>query len=246
MIVSHSQKFIFVHLHKTAGTSVMKALTPLLSNEDVVISAAQKDTFRGLPVPPQLNLNKHSSALRISQSIDKETWNSYFKFAFVRHPFDRLVSLYEFLKRVRRNNSKQPNLLRRLLSKRKKRPWDLYPDEKPWRWLEMKALLNSTDFSGFIRSEQLAKAQGAKPQAQSLTNRRGELLVDFVGKVENIDDDWKKVCDRLGIESNLPHSNSSKRQFHDVSKYWNEQDVQFAMQKYALDFELFGYSLDGY
>jgi hypothetical protein len=37
MIVSHTHKFIFVHINKCAGTSVTKALLPYLGENDLVL-----------------------------------------------------------------------------------------------------------------------------------------------------------------------------------------------------------------
>ncbi len=38
----------------------------------------------------------------------------------------------------------------------------------------------------------------------------GELLVDFIGRLENFDADLRKVCERTGIElETVPHKNRS-------------------------------------
>ena len=48
------------------------------------------------------------------------------------------------------------------------------------------------------------------PQYDYLFNAEGELLVDFVGKYENLQIDFAVVCSRLGINrSVLPHRNAS-------------------------------------
>ena len=114
----------------------------------------------------------------------------------------------------------------------------------PWCWPGMQALLSTNDFAGFIRSEFLESEQGALPQARSLTDQSGELLVDFVGKVESISDDWQKLCTRLGVQAELPHVNRSEKRFEDVREYWTDDDLDFVAKKYREDFELFGYQLD--
>ena len=243
MIVCHRHRFIFVHLHKTAGTSVSQALLPHLSKRDVVIGVPKHGSTlpQGLDDSLQL-LSKHSTAQHISEAVGEETWNSYFKFTFVRHPFDRLVSLYEFFNRVRRNNTIRPGILNRIFSMARTHHPMNDPNKPPWTWKGMQALLTTTDFSGFIRSEHLANAQGARSQAQSLTDSSGKLMVDFVGKVENISADWQTICDELGIQQTLSHANSSERQFENILRYWNKDNVRFASEKYREDFELFGYS----
>jgi len=239
MIVSHSRKFIFVHLHKCAGTSLTQALRPYLSSNDLVIAGSQRsgDVIAGDLAQLQSQLHKHSPAERISQALGDAVWNSYFSFAFVRHPLDRLVSLYEFFNRVLVNNPLLPDPANR-------EPVCNIPDQPPWNWPGMRALLSTGDFAGFIRSEFLAREQGASRQTRSLTDKSGDLLVDFVGKVENIADDWPKICAQLGIKATLSVENRSARRFADLRKYWSREDLEFAARKYREDFELFGYSID--
>lgn len=106
----------------------------------------------------------------------------------------------------------------------------------------MQALLTTDDFSGFIRSEHLAKSQDAKPQTRSLTDSAGNLLVDFVGKVENMRDDWDQLCKHLNIQAPLLNENKSERKFSKAANYLNTDDLDFITRKYQTDFELFGYS----
>ena len=241
MIVSRSRKFVFVHLHKTAGTSIKAALMPHLSSNDVVVGMeASVHQNSNSPNCPLRQLNKHSSAERICQEMGADTWDDYYKFSFVRHPLDRLVSLYEFLNRVKRNHEASQGLLSRLTS-------FILPNSKkdstqaPWSWNSMKALTSTTNFSQFIRSEYLEHAQDAKPQSTLLSNQDGKLMVDFVGKFENLTDDWRKVCDQLHVPGTLTHENQSKRRFNNLKDYWTDLDLRFAIEKYHQDFQMFGY-----
>ena len=36
MITSHKHKFVFIHVHRTAGTTIAKALIPLLDESDEI------------------------------------------------------------------------------------------------------------------------------------------------------------------------------------------------------------------
>jgi hypothetical protein len=40
MIISHSRKFIFIHIHKTAGESISEALRPYLSGRDLLLGTS--------------------------------------------------------------------------------------------------------------------------------------------------------------------------------------------------------------
>ena len=105
----------------------------------------------------------------------------------------------------------------------------------------MKAFLTTSNFSDFIRSDFLDLAQDAKPQAHQLTDN-GKLLVDFVGQFENLSNDWKQICAQVGIQADLGHENQSNRRHQDYRDYWSKDDEQFVVDKYKLDFDLFGYT----
>lgn len=76
-VISHKYQFIFIHVPKTGGTSFMSPFSPywkLLARDDIKI--------RG-----------HHRANRLARQYPDE-WKKYFKFAFVRNPWDRAVSLW--------------------------------------------------------------------------------------------------------------------------------------------------------
>ncbi len=193
--------------------SIRRALEPCLSSYDLAIPSRGKDGFESNSRVVELSgieLRKHSTAEKIKLAIGEETWNDYFKFTFVRHPTHRLVSLYEFLERIRRKHEPALHDGKKFFSTSRSKPKLVYPDQPPWNWLGMQALLTTEDFSQFIRSEYLHRAQDARPQRQSLADRQGKLLVDFVGKVENLADDWNRIRTRLGCQSSLSRENKSQ------------------------------------
>ena len=82
------------------------------------------------------------------------------------------------------------------------------------------------------------------PQFEQHTDEKGEdVIVDYVGRLEDISDDWHFVCDKLGISASLPHSNKSKRQYKEWRKYFSLDDINFLADKYKKDMEKFGYSI---
>ncbi len=69
VIISHERRVLFVHVHRTGGTSIQKHL---------------KETLFGAEnLGPQ-----HSSLIEAKRLIGPE-FASYFKFAFVRNPWER-------------------------------------------------------------------------------------------------------------------------------------------------------------
>ena len=98
MIVSHAHKFIFFAVPKTATHTIREALRAHLGPDDW----EQQVLFgqQSLPIPDIARLGHgHITAAEIRPHLDADVWNGYFKFAFVRNPFDRFVSTCFFLNR---------------------------------------------------------------------------------------------------------------------------------------------------
>lgn len=85
-MISHKLKCIFIHIPRTAGSSIEKSLVG-------------KDWW---------NIDKETKHLIASQAkkIYSEYWESYFKFSFVRDPYSRMLSLatYNSMRKVYYND----------------------------------------------------------------------------------------------------------------------------------------------
>jgi hypothetical protein len=76
MAINHKKKLIFIHIPKTAGTSIYKSL----GVEDI----SYQNKFLG-----------HRSIENYKEQY-KDYWNIYLKFTVVRDPIDRFISAYKF------------------------------------------------------------------------------------------------------------------------------------------------------
>ena len=98
MIISKSKNFIYIHLDKCGGTSIETALEPFLSWSDIIIGSSPFGEKMYLAYQEKSNsLRKHSDFLEIKNFIG-EDWNSMYKFATVRNPEKRMISLYFYVK----------------------------------------------------------------------------------------------------------------------------------------------------
>jgi hypothetical protein len=123
MIISHRHKFIFLKTEKTAGTAIEAALSELCGPEDVITPFREESEgdrkgsgprnyridhplkphrtlWRKLLMRPEryyhpsVGYYEHMPAWRARAYVGEETWRDYFKFAFVRNPWDRQISQY--------------------------------------------------------------------------------------------------------------------------------------------------------
>jgi hypothetical protein len=98
LIISHKHKFIFFAVPKTATHAIREALR----KHTVAGDWEQQLLFgqQSLPIPDLASLGHgHISVTQLRPHLPSETWDSYFKFGFVRNPFDRFISTCFFLNR---------------------------------------------------------------------------------------------------------------------------------------------------
>lgn len=202
MLISEKHNFIFVHVQKTAGESISMVLRDQIPN-----------------IKPLLN--KHDFAVKGMRAIREEQWRKYYKFAFVRNPWDRLVSWYSMIV----NNG---------------------PRNKLWEYV----LRNSRNFEEFVKNctEMVHDYDGDKNcffnQLDYLTDEKGNLIVDFIGRYENLAEDFKKVCSVIGLQQlELPHERHKSKHTH-YSAYYTPQTREIVAQRYAKDIKYFGYQFE--
>jgi hypothetical protein len=218
-IINNSYRFIFVHVPKAAGTSVTAALSPLTNYCDLEIGG----TAFGEAIQPayqkRFELAKHSPAAAIRGLVGSVTWSRYFTFAFVRNPFDRSLSTYNFLRQWKGPGS---DFYKRMCA------FDSFDD------YVLSDIWHSTDGPDLI----------FRPQVYWLrAQNSNQILTSFIGKVELLEKDLEQVL--LNIDaprhmvSALKRLNSSGPKPKVVSE--NPAVIEKILDKYRIDFESFGY-----
>jgi hypothetical protein len=143
--------------------------------------------------------------------IGQRQFEAYFKFGFVRNPWDRVVSLYE------RTEA-----------------------------LQMKNQMTFDEFVDWIQysSATCIHSSPHRYQLDWFVDPNGNVLADFIGKFERLDEDWAYVAQKLGITETLPHRRASFRTRH-YTEYYNAKTRELIANKFRVDIERFGYEFPG-
>ncbi len=71
----------------------------------------------------------------------------------------------------------------------------------------------------------------------------GECFVDFIGKLESIQQDWKTIAQKIGAPEILPHKNrSNHKSYH---SYYTTKSADIVQNIYQQDVDAFGYIFHG-
>ena len=81
-----------------------------------------------------------------------------------------------------------------------------------------------------------------EPQHKFITDVNGDLMVDFVGRLENINDDAAYIFGKLGIDAVIEHVNATKH--HHYSHYYDEESFEMVSHMYRDDIRLLQYTYD--
>ena len=192
----NASRSIFIHIPKTAGTSVARALN------------VEPDS----PTP-------YYQYLRASPS----KFRKFFKFAFVRNPWDRLGSAFFYLKREGGNLAAESENFRIW--------WET--NFVPYKDLE--DLVCNWLTPGNARTD-----VHFAPQSCFICDPSGRVMVDFVGRFEAIDRDFEFIARRLGTDVRLPVTNQSGHQSY--QQYFTPRMNVLIQEVYAGDCRIFGYA----
>lgn len=101
MLISYSHSFIFFHVAKVAGISIREALAPYAQDPPHFRIRRPPPDIAGRPNPLYeiwSSTLTHATAQQVQKELPRE-FNAYYKFAFVRNPWDWQVSMYHFLRK---------------------------------------------------------------------------------------------------------------------------------------------------
>ena len=204
-MINHQYRFIFIHIPRTAGKSVQK--------------------FFGK------NWHNHKDISRYAQELEPRIYASYYKFAVVRNPWDRMLSDYNYQKKKDYPDNQ------RLFTHDERGHHRSFQE-----WLE--AVLS--DPFRYDQAKWGAQvSQGIhrwSPQVDWIS-MNGKIAVDRVLRMENLQEDFAELRRILGLPSRALPCRNWKFHWH-YSYYYVESTKRLVENYYAKDIESFGYRFD--
>lgn len=210
-IVLHKYKAIYFPVPKVACSSIKKFCADTLNMQIDGRDINEDIHYQHFPCVKRDQLNK--------------IYKDYFKFCFVRNPWDRLVSFY--VNKICPGKKNEETMRKFFKQKRNQ------------KWFKPGMSFDECVESVFSIPDEKADAHFVS-QYIYLTDDVGNILVDFVGKFENFDNDFRYIQNVMGING-MDIQHLMKSQHQNYRKYYNEKTKEMTKQRYQKDINMFGY-----
>ena len=149
-------------------------------------------------------------------TLDEEYMQKAFKFAFIRNPYDRIVSLFFYLRKIGNR---------------------LAVSCENFKAFCLMLSSETVPPIGFYNYFMLSQCN---PMSKWLYTKQGEQLVDFIGRFETLASDWRAVCEVTGIKQQLRQHNKTEHKFY--RDYYCSDSKHAVARFFAEDFDRFKYS----
>ena len=215
-MISTKYKILFIHVPKTGGNSIQNILK-YYSDDIIVAPSEHQDGIERFEVRNNnYNITKHSNLSQYKSVMPDDIYNSLFKFATIRNPWDMMISYYFSSPDVTVwDRQIFLNLLRKIKTLRWYICENTFVDK-----LKMK--------TGFVKN--------------SFKNKL-DSNIDFLMRFERLEEDFQIVCDQLNIEASvLPKRNVSDHKHY--SQYYDEELKKMVTARFAEEIEFGEYTFE--
>jgi len=228
MIVSHDWRFIFLKTRKTAGSSVELALSRICGPLDIItpLMPAEEQSLRS-GRGPQHYIRKGGPPRRIRSDglprVDLDT-------DFYNHM--RAERIREYVgPRIWRSYFKAGFV---------RNPWDRMVSSFHWRWIK------EQDKSPAAFKRYLVAYEKDQQPLWSTLSIDGTLALDFVGRFESLELEFRRMLDQIGIREPLilPFAKTETRpaDARDYRIFYDEESKAAVAKHAARDIAEFGYA----
>lgn len=213
MPISHKHKAIFVHIPKTGGVSLGKYLDIRRLTQNLYRhSKYSKFQYYGMWYPLQ-----HLPA-DIIKKIHPDKFKKYYKFSFVRNPYNRILSLY------------------------------LFTNKKKWEKMKNEGIeINDTTLANISKNfekwlDKLIKTNDYRKLTQTrFLFEKNKLIVDEVFRFEDMESELKKLEQKFKLKFDYDNIHNSSTTMFDRKKLLTPKIKEKIYNFYKEDFDNFGY-----
>jgi chondroitin 4-sulfotransferase 11 len=208
-------KLVYLSVPKAACTAIKLALAKAIG----IVFEPDQDIEYIVHFHPKW----HREGGRLTQAQ-----SGYYRFSFVRDPFDRLVSCYRskiFFKQTAKTVT------------------PLYASY----YFSLPVNISFADFVQRVVRIPDSLADSHFKSQYAMLYHGEELQVDTVGRFEHLDEDWKPIAARYNLDPTLAQSNVSKNKpgcHNDYRLYYTEPLARLVYERYRKDVQVFGYEKD--
>ena len=225
MIINNTYKFIFIHIAKSGGTTITGFFSKFSNGIDIEIGGT---TFGELVQPlwvERFHIGKHTGINGLINILGRNIINKYFIFTFVRNPYDRFLSAYNFMIKVSNDiNCKWIDDKSRNLFKK-------YSDIK----IFANELINDN------RLFNIPQVHLCFLQQYKFISSSNEICTNFIGKIENLEEDLNIILNKLHInyifDNKIQKLNVNKNKPYT----YDEETLKIVKELYRDDFKILGY-----
>lgn len=212
-MICRRRRFIFIHTPRTGGQSIEHVLFPGYTFSD----REDREHLHGWHVSLGW-LNHLTAEETIARGgVDSELAGAFCMFAFVRNPWERLVSEY---------------------------CWKFPDAEVSFRDFIFAVADGGNPRVVTRYRSRRAYEQHVRPQSEYLFCASGNLMVDELGRYERVEEDFRRICSQIGVgKVSLPYMNASRHAPY--PDYYDAETRRVASRLYAEDLDNFAYVFDG-
>lgn len=218
MLLSVRHRFLYVHIAKTGGTSVRAALARLRWSDPwywPMFLCSRFSHLSGHRIGTKFP--RHAKVVAAKELLPKEFFEQLYKFGFVRNPWDLQVSSFHHIRRER------PQFMGGYQDFGDFLRWKLDP-ERPYQYHIDTSIEWQTDY---------------------LVDLHGQLVVDFIGRYERLQEDFATACAHIGIPTPaLPHVRRAADRSKDYRGYYTDETAELVARHFRRDIEMLGYTFD--
>lgn len=214
-MISHRHKCIFIHIPKCAGSSIRDFYfdTPNLDWK-----TPNYELLYGWCPKRKIHL-QHATAKQLLETdlISEEVWNEYYKFTFVRNPWDRAYSSYLWVMRDRKIKDSFKNFI-----------------------------LAEGSFKNVLTNEDVMSNRACHLWKQTdFFTFNGSYKLNFIGNFETLQEDIELINRKLNInEVFKQHSNKSENRSKHYSYFYGNRNRKLVEANYQKDIEVLKYSFE--